>query len=115
MSFYRPPDDAPELEYLKQCRTALGGHLPARRTKGDSLDIPALTIFERLLQETGEREISTTQALVQAMTLLCKDKNIGERIVPIVPDEARTFGMEGMFRQIGIYCARRTKIRTCGS
>jgi pyruvate dehydrogenase E1 component len=103
MSFYRPPDDTPELEYLKQCRTALGGHLPARRTKGDSLDIPALTIFERLLQETGEREISTTQALVQAMTLLCKDKNIGQRIVPIVPDEARTFGMEGMFRQIGIY------------
>ena len=103
MSFYRPPDDAPELEYLKKCRTALGGHLPARRTKGDSLDIPALTIFERLLQETGEREISTTQALVQAMTLLCKDKNIGQRIVPIVPDEARTFGMEGMFRQIGIY------------
>ena len=103
MSFYRPPDDAPELEYLKQCRTALGGHLPARRTTGDSLDIPALTIFERLLQETGEREISTTQALVQAMTLLCKDKNIGQRVVPIVPDEARTFGMEGMFRQIGIY------------
>ena len=103
MSFYRPHDDAPELEYLKQCRTALGGHLPARRTKGDSLDIPALTIFERLLQETGEREISTTQALVQAMTLLCKDKNIGQRVVPIVPDEARTFGMEGMFRQIGIY------------
>ena len=103
MSFYRPPDDAPELEYLKQCRTALGGHLPARRTKGDSLEIPTLTIFERLLQETGEREISTTQALVQAMTLLCKDKNIGQRIVPIVPDEARTFGMEGMFRQIGIY------------
>ena len=103
MSFYRPPDDAPEFEYLKQCRTALGGQLPARRTKGDSLDIPALTIFERLLEETGEREISTTQALVQAMTLLCKDKNIGQRIVPIVPDEARTFGMEGMFRQIGIY------------
>ena len=103
MSFYRPPDDTPELEYLKQCRTALGGHLPARRTKGDSLDIPSLTIFERLLQETGEREISTTQALVQAMTLLCKDKNIGQRVVPIVPDEARTFGMEGMFRQIGIY------------
>ncbi|MEO1823968.1 MAG: pyruvate dehydrogenase (acetyl-transferring), homodimeric type, partial [Candidatus Lambdaproteobacteria bacterium] len=103
MSFYRPPDDTPELEYLKQCRSALGGYLPARRTKGDSLDIPALTIFERLLQETGEREISTTQALVQAMTLLCKDKNIGQRVVPIVPDEARTFGMEGMFRQIGIY------------
>jgi len=103
MSFYRPPDDAPELDSLKQCRSALGGHLPARRTKGDSLDILALTIFARLLQETGERVISTTQALVQAMTLLCKDKNIGQRVVPIVPDEARTFGMEGMFRQIGIY------------
>ena len=103
MLFYRPPDDAPEIKYLKECRAALGGPLPARRTKGDSLDIPSLKIFDRLLQETGEREISTTQALVQAMTLMCKDKKIGQRVVPIVPDEARTFGMEGMFRQIGIY------------
>jgi pyruvate dehydrogenase E1 component len=103
MSFYRPPDDAPEVAYLQECRTALGGHLPVRRLKGDSLTIPPLTVFERLLQDTGEREISTTQAIVQAMTLLCRDKNIGQRIVPIVPDEARTFGMEGMFRQIGIY------------
>ena len=60
-------------------------------------------MFDRLLNETGDREISTTQALVQAMTILCRDKNIGQRVVPIVPDEARTFGMEGMFRQIGIY------------
>ena len=103
MLFYRPPDDAPEIKYLKECRAALGGPLPVRRTKGDSLDIPSLKIFDRLLQETGEREISTTQALVQAMTLMCKDKKIGQRVVPIVPDEARTFGMEGMFRQIGIY------------
>ena len=103
MLFYRPPEDDPEIKYLKECRAALGGPLPARRTKGDSLDIPSLKIFDRLLQETGEREISTTQALVQAMTLMCKDKKIGQRVVPIVPDEARTFGMEGMFRQIGIY------------
>ena len=103
MTFYRPPDDAPEVAYLKKCRKALGGNLPVRRLKGDSLTIPPLSVFERLLQDTGDREISTTQALVQAMTLLCRDKNIGQRLVPIVPDEARTFGMEGMFRQIGIY------------
>jgi pyruvate dehydrogenase E1 component len=103
MSFYRPPDDAPELAYLQKRRSSLGGPLPVRRLKGDSLTIPPLTVFERLLQDTGDREISTTQALVQAMTLLCRDKNIGQRVVPIVPDEARTFGMEGMFRQIGIY------------
>ena len=103
MIFYRPPDDAPEVAYLKKCRKALGGNLPVRRLKGDSLTIPPLSVFERLLQDTGDREISTTQALVQAMTLLCRDKNIGQRLVPIVPDEARTFGMEGMFRQIGIY------------
>ena len=103
MTFYRPPDDAPEVAYLKKCRKALGGNLPVRRLKGDSLTIPPLRVFKRLLQDTGDREISTTQALVQAMTLLCRDKNIGQRLVPIVPDEARTFGMEGMFRQIGIY------------
>ena len=103
MSFYRPPDDAPELSYLQKRRSSLGGPLPVRRLKGDSLTIPPLTVFERLLQDTGDREISTTQALVQAMTLLCRDKNIGQRVVPIVPDETRTFGMEGMFRQIGIY------------
>jgi pyruvate dehydrogenase E1 component len=103
LSFYKPPDDSPEVEYLKKCRDALGGPLPARRIKGDELTIPSLSVFDRLLHETGDREISTTQALVQAMTILCRDKNIGQRVVPIVPDEARTFGMEGMFRQIGIY------------
>ena len=103
MEYYKPPDNSPEINYLKKCRDSLGGYLPSRRLKGDSLKIPQLTIFDRLLKATGDRQISTTQALVQAMTLLCKDKNIGQRIVPIVPDEARTFGMEGMFRQIGIY------------
>ncbi len=103
MEYYKPPDNSPEINYLKKCRDSLGGYLPSRRLKGDSVKIPQLTIFNRLLKATGDRQISTTQALVQAMTLLCKDKNIGQRIVPIVPDEARTFGMEGMFRQIGIY------------
>ena len=103
LSYYRPSDDSPEVKYLKNCRASLGGSLPVRRKKGDSVRIPPLILFKRLLQETGDREISTTQALVQAITLVCRDKNIGQRVVPIVPDEARTFGMEGMFRQIGIY------------
>ncbi len=103
LSYYKPPDDSPEIRYLKKCRKELGGPLPSRRVTGDKLTIPALSVFDRLLNETGDREISTTQALVQAMTILCRDKKIGQRVVPIVPDEARTFGMEGMFRQIGIY------------
>ena len=103
MSFYRPAEDSPEISYLKKCRDSLGGNLPARRLKAKSLEIPPLDFFGRLLSDTSDRKISTTQALVQAMTLLCRDKNIGQYVVPIVPDEARTFGMEGMFRQIGIY------------
>ncbi len=103
LSYYKPPDDSEEIRYLKKCRKELGGPLPCRRLTGDKLIIPELSAFDRLLNETGDREISTTQALVQAMTILCKDKIIGKYVVPIVPDEARTFGMEGMFRQIGIY------------
>ena len=103
LSYYKPPNNSPEIRYLKKCRKELGGPLPSRRLTGDKLTIPKLSVFDRLLNETGDREISTTQALVQAMTILCRDKNIGQRVVPIVPDEARTFGMEGMFRQIGIY------------
>ena len=94
-----------EIKYLKKCRKELGGPLPSRRETGDKVNIPQLTIFDRLLNDTGDREISTTQALVQAITILCKDKIIGKRVVPIVPDEARTFGMEGMFRQMGIFSA----------
>ena len=101
--FYRPADDSPEVQYLRARRAALGGPLPFRRQHGEALEIPPLSVFERLLASTGEREISTTMAFVQLLQVLVRDKKIGPRVVPIVPDEARTFGMEGMFRQLGIY------------
>ncbi len=102
--FYRPAEDSPEIQYLKSRRKALGGSLPQRRTEADeTLEIPPLSIFDALLQGTGERKISTTMAFVRLLTAICKDKAIGDRVVPIVPDEARTFGMEGLFRQLGIY------------
>ncbi|MBL6749101.1 MAG: pyruvate dehydrogenase (acetyl-transferring), homodimeric type [Nevskia sp.] len=101
--FYKPPEDSPEIRYLHERRKALGGYLPHRRARGEPLEIPPLSIFERLLQSTGEREISTTMAFVQMLQMLLRDRNVGPRVVPIVPDEARTFGMEGMFRQLGIY------------
>jgi pyruvate dehydrogenase E1 component len=103
MPFIRPADDSPEMKYLRERRAALGGHLPARRRKSTSLAIPPLATFERLLKSTDEREISTTMAFVQMLGTLVRDKQIGRHIVPIVPDESRTFGMEGMFRQLGIY------------
>ena len=95
--------DSPEMKYLREHRAALGGYLPKRRRKSDSLEIPPLSTFDRLLKGSGERENSTTMAFVQMLGTLVRDKNIGRRIVPIVPDESRTFGMEGMFRQLGIY------------
>ncbi|HEX7380634.1 MAG TPA: pyruvate dehydrogenase (acetyl-transferring), homodimeric type [Nevskiaceae bacterium] len=101
--FYKPPEDAPEMRYMHERRDALGGSLPFRRTQGDKLEIPPLSIFKRMLDGTGDRGISTTMAYAQSLQILLRDKNIGPRIVPIVPDEARTFGMEGLFRQIGIY------------
>jgi len=106
MPYYRPAEDSPEMEYLRRTRGNLGGTLPARRTAAQTLNVPALNTFDNLLKGTGEREISTTMAFVRMLTALVKDKEIGERIVPIVPDEARTFGMEGLFRQIGIYSAK---------
>ena len=97
-------EDSKELAYMRQRREDLGGHLPCRRTKSYALDIPALSSFKPLLEGSGEgREISTTMAFVRLLNILVKDKNIGKRIVPIVPDESRTFGMEGMFRQLGIW------------
>jgi pyruvate dehydrogenase E1 component len=103
LPFRKPTDDSEEMRYLKERRASLGGYLPARHPDAPPLIIPPLESFGALLEGTGEREISTTMALVRILGVLLKDKNIGKHIVPIVPDEARTFGMEGLFRQIGIY------------
>jgi pyruvate dehydrogenase E1 component len=100
---YQPAEDSPEIKYLHERRRALGGYLPSRRTRGDDLNIPELSLFDALLKGTGERTMSTTMALVRILVAIARNKEIGGRLVPIVPDEARTFGMEGMFRQIGIY------------
>jgi len=101
--FYKPPADSPELKYLQERREALGGHLPARYTDAPRLEIPDLDFFKALLAGTGEKEMSTTMAFVRFLTTLIRDKKVGKSVVPIIPDEARTFGMEGMFRQLGIY------------
>ncbi len=103
--FYKPADDAPEMKYLHERRRQLGGYLPQRRTRAEeSLPVPELSAFQPVLEPTAEgREISTTQAYVRTLTVLLRDKNLGPRVVPILVDEARTFGMEGFFRQIGIF------------
>jgi len=101
--FIKLAEDSPEMKYLRERRAALGGYLPQRRRKSTALEIPPLATFERLLKDTGEREISTTMAFVQMLGTLVRDKQIGKHVVPIVPDESRTFGMEGMFRQLGIW------------
>ncbi len=103
LPYYHPGDESPEIRYLKARREALGGYLPARRSQCDKLEIPPLSDFQSHLLGSGERTLSTTMAFVRILSTLTKDKNLGEKIVPIVPDEARTFGMEGMFRQLGIY------------
>jgi pyruvate dehydrogenase E1 component len=103
-AFYKPPDDAPEMKYLRERRAKLGGVSPPwRRTDAPSLQVPDLDAFQTQLQGTGEREISTTMAFVRILSTLLRDKEIGRHVVPIVPDESRTFGMEGMFRQLGIF------------
>ena len=101
--FYKPPPDSPELKYMQERREALGGYLPARYADAPKLEIPGLEAFKPLLEGSGEKEMSTTMALVRLLTIVIRDKEIGRYVVPIVPDEARTFGMEGMFRQLGIY------------
>jgi pyruvate dehydrogenase E1 component len=100
---YMPPPDGPELSYMRERRAELGGALPSRRRRAESLTVPPLSAFQSQLDGTGEREISTTMAFVRVLATLVRDKQIGRRIVPIVPDESRTFGMEGMFRQLGIF------------
>jgi len=105
LPYYKPADDTPEMQYLHERRKALGGYLPNRRQKSDEqFTVPPLETFKSVLEPTAEgREISTTQAYVRFLTQLLRDKALGPRVVPILVDEARTFGMEGMFRQIGIY------------
>ncbi|MFN4360937.1 MAG: pyruvate dehydrogenase (acetyl-transferring), homodimeric type [Hylemonella sp.] len=103
--FYKPADDTPEMKYLHERRKALGGYLPKRRERSsESFTVPSLETFKAVLEPTAEgREISTTQAYVRFLTQLLRDQALGPRVVPILVDEARTFGMEGLFRQIGIY------------
>jgi len=103
--FFKPPEDSPEVQYMHERRKALGGYLPARRSTAPKLEIPELSIFRSLLEGSGDREMSTTMAFVRMLAALTRDKQIGKYIVPIVPDESRTFGMEGLFRQLGIYAS----------
>ena len=101
--FYKFAEDSVEMEYMRESRERLGGFMPVRSDTAEPLIIPGLEIFDALLKDSGDREFSTTMAFVRMLSTLARDKNIGKNIVPIVPDEARTFGMEGMFRQLGIY------------
>ena len=101
--FYRPPEDSPEIIYLKAKRQALGGYVPTRRTASEPIELPPGDLFEEFLQGTEGRKVSTTMVFVRVLSKLLRDKGLGKLVVPIVPDEARTFGMEALFRQIGIY------------
>lgn len=101
--YYRPPAESMEMQYMARQRKALGGFLPKRHSDVDPLPVPGLDAFSHQTKGTGERKISTTMAFIRILSTLARDKQIGHRVVPIVPDEARTFGMEGMFRQLGIY------------
>ncbi len=113
VAFFKPTENSPEVQYMKKCREKLGGSIPKRRAKATHapLTVPPLEAFDSQLQSTGDREISTTMAFVRIITHLVKDKSLGKLIVPIVPDEARTFGMEGLFRQIGIYSSEGQKYK----
>ena len=104
--FYKFPEDSVEMKYMRQSREKLGGYMPVRSDTAEPLVIPGLEVFDALLKDSGDREFSTTMAFVRMLSSLARDKNIGKNIVPIVPDEARTFGMEGMFRQLGIYSSK---------
>lgn len=109
LPYYRPADDSPEMQYMHSRRNTLKGYLPSRKADFDPVVAPALDAFAAQLKSTGEREISTTMSFVRILSSLVKDKQIGKQIVPIVPDEARTFGMEGMFKTIGIYSSEGQK------
>ncbi|MDG5500553.1 pyruvate dehydrogenase (acetyl-transferring), homodimeric type [Marinobacter sp. BGYM27] len=109
MPYYKPAPDSPEMLYMQKMRSKLGGSLPRRLKDSQPLTIPPLSTFKAQLESSGDRELSTTMAFVRMLGTLIKDKQIGSRVVPIVPDEARTFGMDGMFRQLGIYTAEGQK------
>jgi pyruvate dehydrogenase E1 component len=101
--YYKPAENSREMQYLRECRASLGGSLPVRRRHAEQLEVPDLDLFKSQLEGTGDREISTTMAFVRVLAALLRDKQMGRHIVPIIPDESRTFGMEGLFRQVGIY------------
>ncbi len=101
--YYKPPEDSPEMQLLLSARARLGGSLPIRRRRADPLPVPTLDLFKGQLEDTGERQISTTMAFVRILAALLRDKRLTRHVVPVVPDESRTFGMEGLFRQVGIY------------
>lgn len=107
--YYRPADDSPEMVYMRKRREKLGGYLPVRTENKEALTVPSLDAFKAQIEGTGDRAISSTMAFVRILTTLVKDKGLGDRVVPIVPDEARTFGMEGLFRQVGIYSSEGQK------
>jgi len=102
-TYYRPEEGSPEREYMLEHRKKLGGSLPVRNSNATPLEIPPLSTFKAILDGSGEKDMSTTMAFVRILTMITRDKKIGKNVVPIVPDEARTFGMEGMFRQLGIF------------
>ena len=106
LPYYHPGEDSEEIKYMQERRKALGGYLPQRRVESNPLQVPPLDAFQSLLKDTGDREISTTMSYVRALAIMLRDKNVAKHIVPIVADEARTFGMEGMFRQLGIYSSK---------
>jgi len=103
IEYYRPPENSPEIKYLKERRLKLGGNLPERSSFAKPIKTPPEDIFRSMKESTGKKEMSTTMVLVRMLTSLLRDKNVAQRLVPIIPDEARTFGMEGFFQKIGIY------------
>ena len=103
IEYYKPPENSPEIKYLKECRLKLGGNLPERSSFAKSIKTPSVDVFSVMKESTGKKEMSTTMILVRMLTSLLRDKNVAPRLVPIIPDEARTFGMEGFFQKIGIY------------
>jgi len=106
ISFYKPSEDSPEMRYMRERREAMGGSLPVRNVKKIELQAPPIEVLSESLSGSSGRQVSTTMAFVRVLTLLLKDRAIGKYIVPIIPDEARTFGMESLFRQYGIYASR---------